>query len=213
MKFKKFFETWQKEYGIASTSIVLLILIGIENVMEVEFKCPPKKTLRNWYSVLYFVVPAVLFLFMSMAFQQKYLKRCCLSFDHWFESSFRIVLPSIIWIVILLLDGKYVDCLCKTSEDFTADNTEQPSDCYVTSQIAGLGVIFGVTVLFVIYKRSLWCSNCGESDETQDQFEMRDTSTRKQKCMEKLVKDIVEPHVSVCLDKVLAVIEEERSCD
>ncbi|KAH1180675.1 hypothetical protein KIL84_001609 [Mauremys mutica] len=181
--------------------------------MEVEFKCPPQKILRDWYGVLYFVVPAVVLFLLSAAFQPKCLKRCCRSCSHCLGSSFRIVLPSLIWIVILLMDGRYVACLCKTDEEIIkADKTELPSDSYIKSQIAGLGLILGVIVLFFIYKCSRWSSDRGESDETKDQLEMGKTSTRKQKCLEKLVKDVVEPHVSVCLDKVLAVIEEERSC-
>ncbi|TFJ95971.1 trypsin [Platysternon megacephalum] len=210
---KKFVETWQKELSIAAASFGSLILVGIEKIMEVEFKCPPKKTLRDWYGVLYFVVPAVVLFVLSVAFQPKCLKRCCHSCRQCCGSSFKIFLPSLIWIVILLLDGRYVACLCETSEEnITVDNTAQPSDCYIKSQIAGLGIIFGIVFFFSIYKCLNWCSDGGESHETQDQLEMGDTSTRKQKCMQKLVTDIVEPHVSVCLDKVLAVIEEEGSC-
>ncbi|CAM5131424.1 unnamed protein product [Natator depressus] len=161
---KKFWRTWQKEFGIASASLCSLILLGVEKIMELEFKCPPSHYWKVRYSLCYFLIPAMVLFLLSLAFQPQCpnsVMGCCNI--HCLGKTF---LPSIIWTVILLLDGRYVACLCKASEEtITADNKEQPSDSYIISQISGLGITLGIVVILFICKK---CSECRERERNRE---------------------------------------------
>ncbi|CAM5174174.1 unnamed protein product [Eretmochelys imbricata] len=153
---KKFWQTWQKEFGIASASLCSLILLGVEKIMELEFKCPPSHYWKVCYILCYFLMPAMVLFLLSLAFQPECpnsVTGCCNIHCLW-----KTFLPSIIWTVILLLDGRYVACLYKASEEIiTADNKEKPSDSYVKSQISGLGITLGIVFILFVYKKRSQC--------------------------------------------------------
>ncbi|KAG6921041.1 hypothetical protein G0U57_010906, partial [Chelydra serpentina] len=210
---KKILQIWRKNVSVASASLCSVILTGIEKIMEVEFKCPEKKW-RIGYSLCYFFLPFLVFILMGLAFQPE----CCSSDNGCCCSRcgcgclIKVLMPSVIWIAILLLDGRYMACMWKTSEEnIPADNTKQPSNFYIASQISGLLAVLLIVFSFSVFK---CCSRRRRKPgEREEALPMEDILTRKQKCTQKLMTDILEPHVSVCLDKVLTIAEEEGLCD
>nr|XP_025037034.1 uncharacterized protein LOC112544654 isoform X1 [Pelodiscus sinensis]XP_025037035.1 uncharacterized protein LOC112544654 isoform X2 [Pelodiscus sinensis] len=207
-KRKKFFETWKDQFGIVSTSVCSLILIALEKIMEVEFKCPAKKNWRVYYSLSYFLIPAVVLFLLTVIFLpivgQKRDPSCSL---------LKALVPSLIWMTLLLLDGRYFSCPCEIfrNESITATSVDQPTECYIISQISGLVFIFVVGVIFFIQKKWLapYCTDEDESNKAQGDTEMGVPLSTKQKCVQAVVTDVLEPRLSECVDKVWAVMQAE----
>nr|XP_032619425.1 uncharacterized protein LOC116815303 [Chelonoidis abingdonii] len=157
---KNFFEIWKKHFGRISMLVYSLVLVVLEKILESDFKCPEELHLRHSYTILLFIMPAVLFFILGMILQTEFLRPShkenefyyfyskCKSDNkhksdstdkHKFRSCWGVFLkasfPAVLWIVILLLDGRYVDCLSKNITE------------YQIFQLVGLGVIFLLSVL------------------------------------------------------------------
>nr|XP_025037551.1 calcium homeostasis modulator protein 6-like [Pelodiscus sinensis] len=159
-KRKKFFETWKDQFGIVSTSVCSLILIVLEKVMEVEFKCPAEQYWRIVYSVVYFVIPAVSLFFLSAAFlpgEDEDCECCCCCCGVLLKA----LVPSVIWVTLLLLDGRYVACAHEIpqNKDTLAAGADYPTWSYIISQIAGLALVAISALSFFLNKRCKSCCN------------------------------------------------------
>ncbi|XP_005314724.2 uncharacterized protein LOC101953705 [Chrysemys picta bellii] len=174
---RNFIEIWKKHFTLISTSLYSLILVVLEKIMESEFKCPEDLHLRHWYSSLYVIVPFLTMLILGIIFQtaclhpscrankccyfDKKCKPCVCCTDKRECSSccgifLKAFFPALLWIVILLLDGRYADCLFKPfKENITGENTHQSTRVQI-SQILGLSIILAVVVIGFVY----WCIKC-----------------------------------------------------
>nr|XP_005314724.1 uncharacterized protein LOC101953705 [Chrysemys picta bellii] len=162
-----FTEIWKKHFTLISTSVYSLILVVLEKILESEFKCPEDLHLRRSYSIFYFIMPAATFFILGIIFQRAYLHpfhrenefyyfyNKCKS-DNKCKSHFtdkctfrscwcvllKAVFPALLWIVILLLDGRYAYCFNENIRN------------YQNSQISGLIIMFAVVSI------GLTCTCC-----------------------------------------------------
>ncbi|KAH1181962.1 hypothetical protein KIL84_009716 [Mauremys mutica] len=168
---KNFIGIWKKHFSLISTSVYSLVLVVLEKIMESVFKCPEKLLWRRLYSSFYFIMPFLAMLFLGIIFQTTCLhpsygaKKCCY-FDQTLKCCvcctekqersrccgifLKAFLPALLWIVILLLDGRYADCFW---ENVTGENPHQSIGVYQISQMVGIGVILLVVLAGFIY----WC--------------------------------------------------------
>ncbi|XP_039353646.1 uncharacterized protein LOC120380202 [Mauremys reevesii] len=157
---RNFIEIWKKHFSLISTSVYSLVLVVLEKILECEFKCPEELHLRCPYAILHFIMPAVTFFILGIIFQAARLhpsqrenefyysyNKCGKgnsdSTDkHEFSSCWCIFLkasfPAVLWIVILLLDGRYVDCL---SENITGYQISQISGLVIMALVVNIGLV------------------------------------------------------------------------
>ena len=147
---KQFISVWKNHYNVLSVSLYSIILLVVEEIMELEFKCPQKKSLKKLYVVSYFFCPAFITFFLSLTSHPAFIPwarctgkcSCCRKS----EIIFKAFLPPLIWCVILLCDGRYIDCVASTNKGNSSQNADQsraaelPSDTYIISQVRVLGI-------------------------------------------------------------------------
>ncbi|CAG5957849.1 unnamed protein product [Menidia menidia] len=91
-----------KKSPLSSNLAFGLVLFCFEKIVEVEFACPCSANLNPLFASLFFVVPAVIvFILMLM------IKGCCKMSAEYICDSF---VPSITWLIIVFLDGRYYVC-------------------------------------------------------------------------------------------------------
>ncbi|KAG6925584.1 hypothetical protein G0U57_014173 [Chelydra serpentina] len=130
----KFIEIWKKHFTLISASLYSLILVVLEKIMESEFICPEEPKWRHWYSVFYFVMPALTLLILGIIFHPSSTEKPFYYSDNKCKWSF--CCPALLWIVILLLDGRYFHCLVKpVKENITGENPYQSFPTYQISQV------------------------------------------------------------------------------
>ena len=143
---KTFVSVWKNNYNVLSVSLYSLILLVVEEIMEMEFKCPREEWLKELLVCSYFLCPAVIILFLSLNSISAYIpwsfrtrKYSCI----WkTEKIFKVLLPPLIWWVILLCDGRYVGCATSRNEGNNSQSkaAEFPSKWYIISQVRVLGI-------------------------------------------------------------------------
>ncbi|XP_074838552.1 uncharacterized protein LOC142004771 [Carettochelys insculpta] len=153
----KFFEVWKQNFSLLSTPLLSLIFIGLEKLLECEFKCPEGKPMRIFYSLIYFFLPFFIILILSTVVQL-YGLPCSKSEWKKHVSICKALVPPLLWIVILLLDGRYFVCLFSPDEDVTGKNPKQSTNLHQISQILGFSVLLA-TVFIVSF---LWHSETQE---------------------------------------------------
>ncbi|XP_054664421.1 uncharacterized protein LOC129198824 [Grus americana] len=187
---KQFFSLWRNHYNVLSVTLYSIILIVVEEIMEIEFKCPQKKALQKFYVASYFFCPAFITFFLSLTSHPACIPwarcigkcSCCRKS----EIIFKALLPPLIWCVILLCDGRYIDCVFSTNEGNDNKNANQsraaelPSEFYIMSQIAGLFILAFVVTLYGLYHvYPFWfCCNY-EGHEREELESLLEEETRK----------------------------------
>ncbi|KAH1182327.1 hypothetical protein KIL84_010081 [Mauremys mutica] len=175
---RNFIEIWKKHFSLISTSVYSLILVVLEKIMESDFKCPEELHLRRSYAALHFIAPALTFFILGIIFQaasgNKFYYPCnkCKSYctDKLVDCSgccifLKAFFPAVLWVVILLLDGRYVSCFNK---GITA---------YQYSQISGLVIIVLVVLIGLIYK--CCCKKGYRGKITVDEAEIENLAEQK----------------------------------
>lgn len=81
------------------------ILMGLEKLVELEFECPCSPTWNGVFSSAFFIIPAVMAFTLMLIIQGC---RC----DKWCRNtvSFSSIVPAIVWLILLFLDGQYFAC-------------------------------------------------------------------------------------------------------
>ncbi|KAJ1135772.1 hypothetical protein NDU88_002203 [Pleurodeles waltl] len=139
---KKFFETWKSVFPVLRVSMMTLILFVVEELMEVEFTCPADQEWMRYYSLAFFLFPASFWFLLSLLFQQNsfFMCRCkgglhrslCLSVLG------KAGLPSVLWAIILLFDGRYLDCFANSYKKDAYNivvGGQSATEAYLLSQI------------------------------------------------------------------------------
>ncbi|XP_078497540.1 uncharacterized protein LOC144753875 [Lissotriton helveticus] len=167
---KKFFEAWKSVFPILKVSVVTLILFVFEELMEVEFTCPAEQRWKRFYSLAFFCFPASFWFLLSLLLQQSYFTVCrckggcqCSLCCSVLGKAF---LPSILWVIILLFDGRYLDCLAKSykkSASNIVEGGQPPTQAYLLSQVIGM-LLFLVVLLGILLVSyfPVWYCKCGE---------------------------------------------------
>lgn len=180
----KFIELWRKYFTVISTSVFYLVLLVVQHTMEPDFKCPESKTWGLWYSLGYIFVPPIALFLLGVIVQprskckdifcckiEKCVSGCCCRitwldpewkktkrFGGVFMKAFK---PTFLWIIIMLLDGKYVDCVWKSrTVNGPAGNSQLVTTAYHVSQFIGL-----VFILVIPCGGFTWWLFCNRSTE------------------------------------------------
>ncbi|KAF1671597.1 hypothetical protein FQV07_0007773, partial [Pygoscelis papua] len=168
-----------------------IILIVVEEIVEIEFKCPQQKFLKELYVASYFFCPAFITFFLSLTSHPacipyaRCIGRC--SCCQKSEIIFTALLPPLIWCVILLCDGRYIDCVASTNEGNNNQNANQrraaelPSEFYIKSQVAGLFVLTAVVFLYgLCYMYPFWfCCKYEEGHQREELESLLEEEARK----------------------------------
>ncbi|MEE6472261.1 hypothetical protein FKM82_009554 [Ascaphus truei] len=164
----EFFGVWKSQGLIVKTLFTALILFLLEEMMEVEFVCPPQKIWVVLYSLTFFFFPSMICFFLTLFSQRKSFLFCRYN-QNWncsYGSSVcKACVPPIIWIIILLFDGRYVECLFR-SFNFNgieiSDTKIIPIPAYFISQMMGIAGFFLLVVIFMLVQYyPVWHCNCG----------------------------------------------------
>lgn len=101
-----------KQVKTTTTNVIFsLLLMGIEKLLELEFRCPDSVKMRRAYILAFFILPFVSLIFLGYYFQTRVFEMTAEEKKQWIRLFLRSSVPACIWIVILLLDGKYIECL------------------------------------------------------------------------------------------------------
>lgn len=81
------------------------ILMGLEKLVELEFECPCSPTWNGVFSSAFFIIPAVMAFTLMLIIQGC---RC----NTWCKKTMSLssVVPAIVWLILLFLDGQYFAC-------------------------------------------------------------------------------------------------------
>ncbi|KAL6478713.1 hypothetical protein MHYP_G00121460 [Metynnis hypsauchen] len=81
------------------------ILMGLEKLVELEFECPCNPTWNGLFSSAFFIIPAVMAFTLMLIIQGC---RC----DTWSRKSVSVssVVPAVVWLILVFLDGQYFAC-------------------------------------------------------------------------------------------------------
>lgn len=199
-----------------SLPLSAIILLIVEEIMETEFKCPRWTALKKFYVFTYFLCPALITCALSFASQPT----CILWFRSFRKCSYRqkgemlcmVVLPPLIWWVILLWDGRYVECMVSRSEVDSNQNANQTRaaessiEIYSISQVAGLCILtFTVIVYSLFHTYPFWC--CCKDEEECAKEELENILEEKTwQCVQELqnesTEQIMEQEVKPLLQNV-----------
>ncbi|XP_070597207.1 uncharacterized protein [Erythrolamprus reginae] len=153
--------------------IVTIILAVTEEIMELEFICAPQP-----YNVIYFWIflfsPSFIFLFLNLIVQRFVLNT--LKNEKWYCVLWQTSFSALMWIVIVLLDGRYLQCAWSTNH--TASKKPSNVEMSAVSKMIGLCLFLLITVVIT-------CSYCvrkssptmTSSADTRQSTEQRTDST------------------------------------
>ncbi|XP_025043134.2 uncharacterized protein LOC112546643 [Pelodiscus sinensis] len=185
----KFLNLWRNHFTVISTSVYSLVLVVLEHSMDPNFKCPEDKKWRRDYSLCYILIPPFALFLVGMVVQtpskccEYYM--CCRGKASWIKLTddkkknckristicLKALVPAGLWIIIMLLDGKYFDCLCTSPQvNGTADNAQPAMSPYHISQMVGLGFVGCIALGGFIY----WCRKCCRERVTMNVFQSRE---------------------------------------
>uniref|UniRef100_A0A2D4M3W7 Uncharacterized protein n=1 Tax=Micrurus spixii TaxID=129469 RepID=A0A2D4M3W7_9SAUR len=146
MKFNQYVEKLLQNKLILNL-IVTIILTVIEEITEHEFTCAPPPFNQIYFGIFFFV-PAGIFFFLNFIIQGYFLKSFNFNKDNWcciiWQSSF----PPWMWFVIVLLDGRYLQCAMSTNHNASTKPTNV--EMSAISKICGLFLLCGITIAVLI---------------------------------------------------------------
>ncbi|KAI1902387.1 hypothetical protein AGOR_G00044240 [Albula goreensis] len=197
---------------------VIILLQVTEHLMEPHFTCPCNKY-RFLFLCLFFIVPAIAFIVFSLFLNEvstllvKYFNkskdriyRCSLSS---LKITGMILYPPLCWLVILLIDGKYVACgwYRKCNSTMTHADMKDPEvlEDITMSKVCG----FAVLGLFVIlaYPLYLCHEHCCSSPEARYNDMLKEKLEKKKgQFPGEYAETLIEEKAKECKTK----LDEER---
>ncbi|XP_077481090.1 uncharacterized protein LOC144092323 [Stigmatopora argus] len=138
------------------------ILMGLEKLVELEFECPCSPTWNGVFSSAFFIIPAVMAFTLMLIIQGC---RCSVLLSS--------VVPAIVWLILLFLDGQYFACAmtdwegrfvlvdrappqkwCEPISDGAVSRQElmlRSQQLFVFSQVLGIVLLIVICVGLVVY--------------------------------------------------------------
>lgn len=113
----------------AANIIASFLLMGIERLLEIGYRCPGSVGMRIAYISSFFIIPFGSIILLGYFFQIHVFKMTAKGHIQRFCIFLRSSVPACIWIVILLLDGKYIECV--TFSEF--ENCPKENSCDSTA--------------------------------------------------------------------------------
>nr|XP_048689465.1 uncharacterized protein LOC125628467 [Caretta caretta] len=149
--------------------------------------------------------PALIFLLLSLILQQDFIDWLRCSEKHRWDRKCEIVGKAfgaaLLWCVILLIDGRYAECINRALKGSSTEPTAQrmpaqpPSEAYILSQVFGLFALFLIIVVYGLYTLYPFWFCCKEKEKRKQTESQRIREEQAQICMskeEKYVQEIVQ---------------------
>ncbi|KAJ8247945.1 hypothetical protein GJAV_G00252390 [Gymnothorax javanicus] len=161
------------------------ILMGLEKLVELEFECPCNPKFNAVFSSAFFIIPAVMAFTLMVIIQGC---RCGAGRQNKVTMSISSVVPAVVWLILLFLDGQYFACAmtgwkgrfvivdkaapqkwCEpTGEDEVAQTQElmvRSQELFVVSQVIGMALLFLICLGLIVY---VIRQSCSQEEENQD---------------------------------------------
>ncbi|XP_019362185.1 PREDICTED: uncharacterized protein LOC109290230 [Gavialis gangeticus] len=146
-----FFKVWKNNISIIAVLFYCSVFILIEESMEVEFKCPANNRWKVPYTFSFFFLPCLIWFAVALIFQAASFRICCctdkFSWHRFFVGLGKALLPSVFWVLILFLDGRYLQCLCGT----WSYSWQWCTNMYMISQWIGLTALCVIAITAAVY--------------------------------------------------------------
>lgn len=169
-----------KQHPVVSMLVIGFVMAGVEKMLEEEFVCPCYSSLGNAFIVVPF--------FMIPAFTAVGLMVLIHGWHGCHAKTLFNFLPALLWVALLLLDGRYVVCAATNWSGTFASPKDtdlkwcQPSISYhqaslmdnsrwihIQSQVAGIVFFFLLLLVFIKYVVNTRSSGQPENDEEPGQ--------------------------------------------
>ncbi|XP_039176342.1 uncharacterized protein LOC120297598 isoform X2 [Crotalus tigris] len=164
MKFGEFVERLLQSRKTIMNCIATIILVVVEENMEFNISCG----IEPWnkiYFALFIMVPFIIILMLNFIIQVYFLKsfnvqkdKCC---SMAWESSF----PAWMWIVIVFLDGKYLQCALDTHSYESGYTVPAETISPVVGSILFLIIVIVVFIHFWVKNKKSEQHNLEEGEE------------------------------------------------
>ncbi|XP_041437154.1 uncharacterized protein LOC121399687 [Xenopus laevis] len=147
---------------IVHITLITFVLVMFEELVELKFKCPEDKASQVISSLLISIlVPVLIFTIRrSLSLKKRY-------------SCFTSFVISFMWIIVVLVDGRYFDCMFHPYDTKATESTWYSE----LSKMIGMGLFILALIVYWMCKE---CSNnccnecckevCNQKDELQDDF-------------------------------------------
>ncbi|XP_067830150.1 calcium homeostasis modulator protein 6-like isoform X2 [Heptranchias perlo] len=223
-----------------------LILIGFEQLLEQKVPCPCAVGWNYTYALLSFLIPAISLFMISLMLQSDLLKWCrcrfrndliapsckCNPFKYYFLLMvvLKALIPPIMWISILFLDGDYYAC-SKLMRKNAAVNSRNCSEsqcnqnpgeipphlqkvCNESRLFGALVFVISLIVMTVLYFLPQWtCFDCKNDAYYKFQYDYMCEEGENKIIMKKLknkVEENVEENTEDRINRILPNIGETQ---
>lgn len=115
MKFIQYVENLLQN-NLVLNFIITIILAVTEEVMELEFTCTPQPYNQIYFGIL-IIAPSGIFFFLNFIIKSFVLNSFNVKKDKWYCMLWQSSFAPWMWIVIVLLDGRYLQCAMSTNHD------------------------------------------------------------------------------------------------
>ncbi|XP_072921118.1 uncharacterized protein [Hemitrygon akajei] len=225
--FRKLKDILLKNYSnvlkIGGNGAIAAVLYGLEEMLEKISPCPCHPEWNATHAVIVFTVPAViLYMFCLVVYpdSRRVLKcgpgctlprgetdGCCKTCCTWNQCGFATMtllktgIPSVLWIVIVFLDGSYYTCSkvqnpnSETCKNYCSSNNSPDvvDHCSKSRMIGAILLAATVTLLVLLYFLPAWkCGDCTVERYYEAKYQKMLEKEKRTKTKEELEKEAKE---------------------
>ncbi|XP_071271957.1 uncharacterized protein [Salvelinus alpinus] len=207
---------------VVSNMGCIFVLLGLEKIVEMEFRCPCDPEWNWLFTSTFFILPAVIAFMMML----KVLGPTCNKVRKGALVYSSSLIPPLVWLVILFFDGQYFACLKSNwNGTFVISNEDAPRKwckpdeavpthmddhrkLLVQSQVIGLALLSGIFVVLTMFLCINCCDTGLQTGITEQQTEV-DKNDGKNDGKKVFVSHVVCSFVLLGLEKI---VEMEFRC-
>ncbi|KAM5147853.1 uncharacterized protein ACMZJ9_011526 [Mantella aurantiaca] len=147
--------------NFVNAAVVTFTLIGIEAILDSNFECPSSeynKVLSCFYSLSFFLCPALVFIYIGLYYFPGYSKKqCCPCWSgNWacLYVALHVGKTPLFWLLIAMTDGRYLSCFVVVVSNYQLDH-----DLYLfIFQTSGmLAITLTVIIWYYLSKCTCFC--------------------------------------------------------
>ncbi|XP_020312367.1 calcium homeostasis modulator protein 6 [Oncorhynchus kisutch] len=165
------------------------ILLGLEKIVEMEFRCPCDPKWNRLFTSAFFIIPAITAFVVMIIVQGPTCKQVCKRACKWALVYLSSLIPPLVWLIILFFDGQYFACAksnwngtfvianedaprkwCEPDEDVPTQ-MDHHREFLVQSQGIGMALLLVIcaAVTLSVFKDCSCGKCCGDVDEENEQ--------------------------------------------
>ncbi|XP_029615278.1 calcium homeostasis modulator protein 6 [Salmo trutta] len=199
----------------------IFILLGLEKIVEMEYRCPCDPKWNSLFTSTFFILPAVIAFMVMLKVQGPRCNNMCKGVLVYLSS----LIPPLVWLVILFFDGQYFACAksnwngtfviskedaprkwCEPAE--TVVEMDDHRKFLVQSQVIGLALLLVIFVALTIFL-CVNCCNTGLQTMIIEQQKKVDKNDGKKDVKKAFVSHVVCSFILLGLEKI---VEMEYRC-